>query len=86
VALVEWDLLERVLVALVEEEKVTVGEQLVDELVEDPWPCLDGFRGSEPVDLVEDAGAEPMKAQVQFEEDVVGCVNSVRSPERLVSA
>ena len=53
VALVAREPLERVVVALVEQEQVAVRHDLIDELVEQPRPGVGGSAVAEPAELVE---------------------------------
>ena len=71
-ALVVLERLERVLVALVQQEQLAVGEHLIDELIEQlrPGRCR---LGSSPscVELIEQLAPELVQPQVQLEEDVL---------------
>ena len=70
-ALVVVQLVERVVVALVEEDQLAVARELVDEADREPWP---GVRALlvvlEVLEVIERLAAERVEAQVQLEQDV----------------
>jgi hypothetical protein len=72
VARVVGDLAQGPLVALVEADEIAVGEALVHELLQERGPRGDDLAlVLESVDLLEDAAADVVQAQVQLEQDVL---------------